>query len=93
MDARIPRADIAGAIAMTPQRRLIFASIFFAVFWTAGMYVWNFWTAGMYVLSGPEGIAGTLILMAAGALAGTLWYFIMRWVMKYFSNANPRRTP
>jgi len=55
---------------MIPQRRLMIASIFFAVFWTAGMYWWNAPT-----------LAGAVILMFAGALAGTLWYFGMRWWM------------
>ena len=49
------------------------ASIFFAVFWTAGMYWWNAPT-----------LAGAVILMFAGALAGTLWYFGMRWWMNKF---------
>ena len=58
---------------MSPQRRLILASIFFAVFWTAGMILWNAPT-----------IAGAVILMFAGALAGTLWFFAMRWWMNKF---------
>ena len=58
---------------MSPQRRLILASIFFAVFWTAGMIWWN-----------APAIAGAIILMFAGALAGTLWFFAMRWWMNRF---------
>jgi hypothetical protein len=59
---------------MSPQRRLMIASIFFAVFWSAGMIWWN----------APK-VAGAVILMVAGALAGTGWFFAMRWWMKHFA--------
>jgi hypothetical protein len=59
---------------MSPQRRLIVASIVFAVLWTAGMIVWN-----------APGLAGAVILAFAGALAGTLWYFGMRWWLNKFA--------
>ena len=63
-----------GTTSMIPQRRLMIASIMFAILWTAGMVVWN----------GPT-FAGVVILMFAGALAGTLWYFGMRWWMTKFA--------
>ena len=53
---------------MSPQRRLIIASIFFAVFWTAGMIWWK-----------EPTFVGAIVLMFSGMLAGTLWYFGMRW--------------
>ena len=59
---------------MIPQRRLVIASIFFAVIWTALMIWWNAPT-----------LAGAVILMFAGALAGTLWFLGMRWWMNKFA--------
>jgi hypothetical protein len=59
---------------MTPNTRLLFASIFFAVFWTAAMY----W------LQAPQGVAAVAILMISGAIVGTLWFFAMRWWMTKF---------
>ncbi len=53
---------------MSPQRRLMIASIFFAVMWTAFMIWWN----------GPA-FAGVVILMIVGPLTGILWFFVMRW--------------
>ena len=61
----------------TQHNRLIFASIFFAVFWTAAMY-WS----NAYGDTAPMGVAGTIILMITGALAGYLWYLGMRWWMR-----------
>ena len=55
---------------MSPQFRLILASIAFAVFWTAFM-IWRI----------APGTAGNVILMVSGAIGGTLWYFGMRRVM------------
>jgi hypothetical protein len=49
------------------------ASLFFAVMWTALMILWN----------GPS-FAGAVILMIAGALTGTLWFFAMRWWLNKF---------
>jgi hypothetical protein len=59
---------------MTQKISLILASIAFTVLWTAGMIVWNVST-----------FAGAVILMFAGALAGTLWYFGMRWWINKFA--------
>jgi hypothetical protein len=53
---------------MSPQRRLMIASILFAVIWTALMIWWNAPT-----------FAGAVILVIGGALAGILWFFGMRW--------------
>lgn len=55
---------------MLPRNRLIWASVFFAIFWTAGM-IW--WTG--------EGIdiVHVVSLSIAGAIAATVWYFVMRW--------------
>lgn len=58
---------------MSPQRRLIIASIVFAVLWTALMIWWNAPT-----------FAGAVILAFSGALAGVLWYFGMRWYLNKF---------
>jgi hypothetical protein len=55
---------------MFPRTRLIWASVFFGVFWTAGM-VW--WT------DEGTGIAHVIPLSVAGAVAATAWYFSMRW--------------
>jgi hypothetical protein len=53
-----------------PQRELIVSSLFFAAFWTVAM-----------VLINAPHVAGALILTAAGALAGVLFYVGMRWWM------------
>jgi hypothetical protein len=50
------------------------ASIFFAVFWSAGMIWWN-----------APGVAGAIVLMVGGALTGTGWFFAMRWWMNKFA--------
>jgi hypothetical protein len=59
---------------MSPQRRLVLASVVFAVIWTAGM-LW---------MQGPTSAAGVVIMAIAGAIAGTLWYFAMRWFMNRY---------
>jgi hypothetical protein len=53
---------------MTSQTSLVFASVAFAVLWTAGMI----WWAGIET----DNIIGFTM---AGVLAGVLWYFGMRW--------------
>jgi hypothetical protein len=53
---------------MSPQRRLMIASIVFAVIWTALMILWN----------GPT-FAGVIIYTIGGALTGVLWFLGMRW--------------
>jgi hypothetical protein len=53
---------------MTATIGLKWSAAFFAVFWTAGMLLWS----GMF---NPANIAMTTI---GGAIAGALWYFIMR---------------
>ena len=58
---------------MSQQRRLMLASILFAVLWTTGMIWWNGST-----------FAGALILMIGGALTGTIWFFAMRWWFNKF---------
>jgi hypothetical protein len=52
---------------MNPQRRLVLASVIFAVLWTLGMV----WWAGVDAVN----IIGFSI---SGAVAGVLWYFAMR---------------
>ncbi len=52
---------------MSADRRLIVASFVFAILWTAGMIWWN-----------APGIAGSIIMMIAGAFCGIAWYFGMR---------------
>jgi hypothetical protein len=64
---------------LTQSKRLMFASIFFTVFWTAGMYVWT----------APRGVAGTIILVISGAVVGTAWHFVMRWWMKRSLDVQP----
>ena len=56
---------------MNATTGLKWSAAFFAVFWTAGMLLWS----GVFH---PANIAITAI---GGAIAGTLWYFIMRRVM------------
>jgi hypothetical protein len=56
---------------MSQQRDLIVSSLFFAAFWTVAM-----------ILINAPGAAGAVILTAAGALAGALWYTGMRWWTK-----------
>ena len=53
---------------MTPQTRLVLASVFLAVFWTLGMIWWT----------GTD-TANIVSLSVAGAVAGVLWFFVMRW--------------
>jgi hypothetical protein len=60
---------------MSPQNRLVLASVLFAVLWTAGM-IW--WTG--------TGIVNVVIFCIAGAMAGVLWYFAMRWWMRTWQN-------
>lgn len=55
------------------NRSLVVASIFFAVLWTVFMIYWN-----------APSLAGGVILAIAGAIAGTLWFFAMRWWMTKF---------
>jgi hypothetical protein len=59
---------------MSPQRRLVLASVVFAVIWTAGM-LW---------MQATTSAAGVVIMAIAGAIAGTLWYFAMRWFMNRY---------
>jgi hypothetical protein len=56
---------------MSPKIRLILASIAFAVLWT-GYMIWQM---------APD-TAAIVILVVSGAIAGTLWYFGMRRVMR-----------
>ena len=58
---------------MSPQNTLISASIMFGVLWTAIMYIWN-----------APGVGGAIALAFCGALAGVLWYFVMRWYLNKF---------
>lgn len=59
---------------MSPHRRLVVASVGFAVMWTAGM-LW---------IEAPSSPAGVVIMVIAGAITGTLWYFAMRWFMNRY---------
>jgi hypothetical protein len=52
---------------MPSERRLAFASVFFAVFWTLGMVAWHW----------PLPVAGVVVFALAGALAGVLWHWMM----------------
>ena len=63
---------------MSPQRRLVLASVIFAVLWTLGMIWWT----GVEI----PNVSGFSI---SGAVAGVLWYFAMRWWMHW---AEKRRT-
>lgn len=66
---------------MNPTTGLKWSAAFFAVFWTAGMLLWS----GTFH---PANIAITTI---GGAIAGTLWYWIMHRVM--IGRENPARQP
>jgi hypothetical protein len=57
--------------AMNATTGLKWSAAFFAVFWTAGMLLWS----GVYH---PANVAMTAV---GGGIAGTLWFYIMRWVM------------
>ena len=59
---------------MSPQRTLIATSIFFAVTWTAGMIWWN-----------ATDLVSAIILTICGAIAGVLWFYIMRWWMNKYA--------
>jgi hypothetical protein len=50
---------------------LKWSAAFFAVFWTAGMLLW----------SGVFNPANIVITAFSGAIAGILWYWIMRRIM------------
>jgi uncharacterized membrane protein (DUF4010 family) len=60
---------------MTPQSRLVLASIIFAVLWTAGMIWWT----------GRE-TSNVVIMVVAGAVAGVLWYLAMRWWQRRYGS-------
>jgi hypothetical protein len=64
---------------MTPQIRLLLASLAFAVLWTLGMLWWT----------GTE-TANIVVTSIAGAMAGVLWYLAMRWWQQR-SSSRPRR--
>jgi hypothetical protein len=53
---------------MTATTGLKWSAAFFALFWTVGMLLWS----GVF---NPANIAITTV---GGAIAGTLWYFVMR---------------
>ena len=55
---------------MSEKITWILASMAFAVLWTAYM-IWQTSTD----------MANVIILIICGAIAGTLWYFGMRWAM------------
>ncbi len=60
---------------MTPRMTLTFSSIAFAVLWTLWMLWW----------SAPLALAQTVILLAAGAVAGILWHWLFGlWFRWYF---------
>jgi hypothetical protein len=50
---------------------LKWSAAFFAVFWTAGMLLW----------SGVFNPANIVITAISSAIAGILWYFVMRRIM------------
>jgi uncharacterized protein (DUF2062 family) len=54
------------------------SSLLFAVLWTAGMLWWN----------APLDAAEAVIFIVAGAIAGVLWYYLMR---KYTNWLQQRR--
>jgi hypothetical protein len=56
---------------MNPTTGLKWSAAFFAVFWTAGMLLW----------SGVFNPANIVITAISGAIAGILWYFVMRRIM------------
>jgi len=56
---------------MNATTGLKWSAAFFAVFWTAGMLLW----------SGVFDTANIAITAISGAIAGTLWYFVMRRIM------------
>ena len=58
---------------MTPERRLVLASVFFAVFWTLAMIWWT----------GTQ-TANIVSLSIAGTVAGILWFFAMRWFLNRY---------
>jgi hypothetical protein len=58
--------------AMNPQRQLVLASVIFAVPWTLGMIWWT----GVNTVN----IIGFSI---SGVVAGVIWYFAMRWWMRW----------
>ena len=54
---------------MNATTRLKLGSVFFTVFWTAGMLWWSEAFAPAHII----------ILSICGALAGYFWYRAMRW--------------
>jgi hypothetical protein len=65
---------------MTPQTRLVLASVLFAVLWTLGMIWWT----------GTE-TANIVALSIGGTVAGVLWYFAMRWWIRWWENRRTSR--
>jgi hypothetical protein len=53
------------------------AAILFAVLWTAGMLWWN----------APLDTVEIVMLVIAGALAGVMWYFAMRFYVTRFGKS------
>jgi UDP-N-acetylmuramyl pentapeptide phosphotransferase/UDP-N-acetylglucosamine-1-phosphate transferase len=56
---------------MNPTTGLKWSAVFFTVFWTAGMLLWN----------GSYHPANILFTALAGLIAGYLWYRIMCWII------------
>jgi hypothetical protein len=65
---------------MSEQRRLVFASLLFAVLWAAGMLWWE----------SPLDTAEAIIIVIAGAVAGIFWYAAMRWWMRWMMRHRAR---
>ena len=62
-----------------PRTRLMLSSVFFAVIWPIAMFV--AWDNGMFLPGTTPGVAGTVVLIISGAIAGLLWH---RWFGKWF---------
>jgi hypothetical protein len=64
---------------MNPERRLLLASIAFAVLWALGMIWWS-----------DRSPASIIIWLIGGVLIGVLWYYAMRWFMRWWKGRSTR---
>lgn len=62
-----------------PRTRLMLSSVFLAVMWPIALFV--LWDDGMFIPGTTPGVAGTVVLIISGAIAGLLWH---RWFGKWF---------
>jgi hypothetical protein len=66
-------------VFMNPEKRLLLASIAFAVLWALGMIWWS-----------DRSPVSIIIWLIGGVLIGVLWYYAMRWFMRWWEGRSTR---